>query len=570
MRTAHERLAALVPAPRRTTPLGGTVRLGDSVRAAVLTPAEDLTAVTAALRLLPFEVRAAGGAESGARLVCVIDADTGGDPGSYRLAAEGEHVRFEAAGVAGIVNAVHTLRQLLPVDGYRSTPPPGMAWEIAACEINDTPAYGWRGALIDVARHFLPKHELLRHIDVLAAHKINIIQLHLTDDQGWRVESKAFPRLHKVGSWRTQTQISHFDDEDVFDGTPHGGYYTQDDLREIVRFAGQRGVTVVPEIELPGHCGALLAAYPQLGSPATGAREVLTNFGVNDALLHPGRDTLDFLERLLGETMDLFDSPWLHIGADESILDAWARDPDVLAEAARRGLSGPRQVFAAFVADVEQIVTARGHRLVTWDDGFATSDASSAAGANQVVMAWRGEEVARRAASAGHDVVLAPVIPTYFDYAQADDPNEPLAIGGPVTLADVQTWQPVTAAWSDSERAGVAGVQCQLWTEFIREPRQVDYMMYPRTCSFADVAWTGGGQDRTARLDALAAHLRRLDAAGVEYRPLDGPRPWQAGGTGRRAHRRSEPVTAVVEYLNAAAAAGETAYGGPRPTGPVG
>ncbi len=558
--TPRERLTTLLPTPRTVHPREGILRLDATIRASVKSAAAR-TLVEGTLDLLPMCVELTDHSASDVDLRVVIDGGLFTVGESYRLEVDSDGVSVVASDAAGVVYAIQTLRQLLPSEGFRAVPPRDIEWTVAACDIVDWPSHRWRGALIDVARHFLPKHELLRQIDVLAAHKINRVQLHLTDDQGWRIESKAFPSLHTVGSTRAETQTSHFDDDPMFDGTPHGGFYSRADIQEIVRHAAARAVTIVPEIELPGHTGALLAAYPDIGSPVVPGRQVLTSFGVHNTLLNPGPRTIDFLTTLFSEICELFDSPWVHVGGDESVLDAWQSDPAVVDHCLERGLHDPAALFDAFLVDVQDVLRRLNRTMITWDDSFATQARTTQVATNQVVMAWRGPLIAERAAAAGHEVILAPVRPTYFDYSQAEDPDEPLAIGGPVTLRDVASWQPVPDGWSEAERRQVLGVQCQLWTEYIKSPRHLDYMLYPRAIAFAQVAWAGPSGNLGGTLDLVAAHLDRLTAMGIEFRPLEGPRPWQRGGNGRNAYRPSDPLEDLEEYLSTSAAAGVTATG---------
>jgi hexosaminidase len=475
----------------------------------------------------------------------------------YDLTIRHDGISIIAADPSGAVYAVQTLRQLLPAAGYRLRPPAGTLWNVPCCRVADHPRFAWRGALLDVARHFLPKHEVLRHIDMLSIHKINRLQLHLTDEQGWRIESSRHPRLTQTGAWRRETQHSHHRDAALFDGTPHGGFYSKADLREIFDHAADRAILLVPEIELPGHTGALIAAYPELGAPLRDDRAVLGTWGLHDTLVAPTEANFATLESILDEVCAVLPGPYVHVGGDESRLDGWDQDPRVRDYAAARGLTSTAALFGDFMRRLQDILAARGRTMITWDDSFATQQhvPTARAGDAALIMAWRGLEVARRAAAAGRGVILAPVQPTYFDYAQSDDPAEPLAIGGPVTLDDVLAWEPIPPEWRATERANVLGLQCQVWTEYIATPRRVDFMLYPRLCAFADLAWGGDATGRAAR---VGRHLPRLDAAGIEYRPITGPHPWQAGGTGRLRHRVPAPMQAVLALHAQAADAGKT------------
>jgi hexosaminidase len=475
-------------------------------------------------------------------------------PEGYEISVTSGGIVARASTADGVAWALQTLRQLLPESAFRCAAQEPI--RIPFCSIVDEPSLEWRGGLLDVARHFVPKRFLLRYIDTLALHKFNRLQLHLTDDQGWRIESSTFPRLTSVGSHRDATQVTHYDEEPLFDRTPHGGFYSRADVNEIVAYAADRGITVVPEIELPGHTGAMLAAYPEWGSPVR-KRSVATTWGIFDSLVSPLPEVEQHIFDLLDEVIEIFPSPWIHVGGDESLIEEWERDPRIAAFMKDNDISGYRALFSRFMTRLSRHIESRGRRMVTWDDAFA-SDPETAS--PSVVMAWRGTEVGRRAADRGYDVVLAPVIPTYFDYYQSQDSREPLAIGGPVTIEDVLAFSPLPADWSEDSRCRVLGTQFQVWTELIRSERYVEYMTWPRACALSEVAWTGSSADPSLFLERLQTHLGRLDALGVEYRPIAGPFPWQEGGAGERRHRRSKDMREKAEFLDRAAATGVIAF----------
>jgi hexosaminidase len=488
----------------------------------------------------------------------------------YRLAIDPSQIRITAGAAAGAFFAAQTLRQLLPDDAWRAAPVRGAPWSIPCAEIEDAPALAWRGAHLDVARHFFPKRELLALIDSLAALRLNRLHLHLTDDQGWRIESRAYPALHEVGSHRPRSRISLSREQPaVYDETPHGGYYTLADLAEIAAYAAQRMIMVVPEIEIPGHATALLAAVPELGADTGGPLHVAADWGILPHLLSPLPETMRFLETVFGELLDAIPTRYVHIGGDECVLDSWRADPRIDAYRLELGLASAEEQHAHFLRETADLLADRfGARAVVWDEGFASGSGTPRGRLrpDTVVMAWRGMDIARRAAQAGHDVVAAPVFPTYFDYYQADDDREPLGIGGPIRAQDVAAFSPVPPDWPAAAADRLIGAQFQVWTEYIPDGRALEYMVFPRACAFAEVAWAGRpvvwspGPDREAGAgaalrDRVAAHLRRLDAAGVEYRPLDGPFPWQQGGAGARRHRTGYPVAEVVARLGGMAAA---------------
>ena len=580
-----DRLAALLPYPKSVRPQPGSFEISTETSITAGPGAQRAAAaVRRVLAALPWP--AGTGRERGAAAGGIaVDIDERLPDEGYQLRISPVGARITAGGEAGAFYATQTLRQLLPDEAWRAAPVPGPAWQLPCAEIDDAPALSWRGGHLDVARHFFPKPVLLSFIDMLAAHKLNRFHLHLTDDQGWRIESQRYPALHEIGSHRPRSRISHSADPAVYEEIPHGGYYTLADLAEISAYAAARMVTVVPEIEVPGHASALLAALPYLGSVPGGRYEVSPDWGIFPQIMSPLPEALGFLGEIFGELLSAVPAPFVHIGGDECVLDSWRDNPAI--EACRRelGLGSADELHARFLRQVADMLAGRfGARAVVWDEGFA-SGAGTPAGAlrpDTIVMAWRGMDIARRAAEAGHDVIATPVVPTYFDYYQADDAREPLALGGPVTVQDVAAFAPGAAAvsWPGHAARRLIGTQFQLWTEYIRDSRALEYMAFPRACVLAEAAWSGQPAQATpaaatpaaaapaqaacapavaAPVQAaavpdwhgrLTAHLRRLDAAGVEYRPLDGPRPWQQGGSGPRRHRSGHRIAAIAAHLD--------------------
>ena len=339
----------------------------------------------------------------------------------YQLTVGAEGVRLRAAAPAGLFYGLQTFRQLLPPEIYRAAPAGVSRWVAGGVEIEDAPRFAWRGAMLDVGRHFMPLSFAERFVDLLAAHKFNVLHLHLTEDQGWRFPSQRYPRLTEVGSWRSAT-MRGFKGQCGSDGTPHGGYYRIEDLRELVQYAAARFVTIVPEIDLPGHTRAAIAAYPELGNTDE-ELPVSTHWGIDTHVLNMEPQTVDFCRDVLGEVMDVFPSKFIHIGGDECPREEWENSQAAKARAAELGLQeGVAGLPAWFTGQMNEHLTGRGRRLIGWDEIIEGGLPPGAA-----VMAWRNEEAGFEAAAAGHDVVMAPKNVTYFDYDQSDAPDEPLA-----------------------------------------------------------------------------------------------------------------------------------------------
>ncbi len=437
----------------------------------------------------------------------------------YRLSVTPQQVTISAPQPAGLFYGVQSLRQLLPPAIFREAAVHGVDWVIPCVEIEDAPRFAWRGMMLDVVRHFMPKEFVKKFIDLLALHKYNTLHWHLTDDQGWRVEIKRYPRLTEIGAWRQETLVGKLDWRnpnyvEVYDGKRHGGFYTQDDIREIVAYAAARYVNIVPEIEMPGHAQAAIAAYPELGN--TGEQlSPRTKWGICENVFNADEATIVFLQNVLAEVLDLFPSPFIHVGGDECPKVQWKASPAAQARMKELGLVNEEELQSYFIRRMDQFLTAHGRRLIGWDEILEGGLAPGA-----TVMSWRGEAGGIAAARAKHDVVMAPNIYTYFDYYQAEDKDaEPLAIGGYVPLEKAYNYNPIPADLTDGEAKHVLGTQAQLWTEYIPNPKHLEYMAYPRACAHAEVAWTPlAGKDFADFQARLGAHLERLAILDVNYR----------------------------------------------------
>jgi hexosaminidase len=437
---------------------------------------------------------------------------------AYTITVAESGVELLGGSVDGLARAVQTFRQLLPVEALRAAPVLDGPLAVECCHIADSPRFSWRGVHLDVARHFMPKSFVLKLIDLAALHRLNVLHLHLTDDQGWRFEVPSRPRLTSVAAHRRETRS---------DGTPHGGFYTLDDLREIVAYAARRRITIVPEVDLPGHVQAVLAAYPELGNTGR-SLEVRTEWGISDHVLAPTPEALGFARGVVDVLLDVFPGPWVHLGGDECPRTEWRASEAAAVAAKRLGLASVDQLQSWFMRELHGHVTARGRRVVGWDEVIADGGMPT----DTVVMAWRDAKFGIEALQAGHDVVMCPQSVCYFDHYQSSGADEPLAFRGLTTVEDVAGWEP-PGLEDDGGSGRVLGVQGQLWTEYLPTPQSVEYMAFPRLSALAEVGWTSV-ERRGDLLGRLPGHLRRLDALDVNYRPLGGPLPWQQGGQGPR------------------------------------
>lgn len=513
---------ALVPAPEKLESGESAFIFNADTRILFLeeAPGGEATAHFLAKALRPatgfsLPVSAGTAADINAVLLRSDNPDLGTE--GYRLDVDADRVTIAASQAAGLFYGVQTLRQLLPATIFSGVPVTDAVWNVPAVRIEDQPRFGWRGLLLDPARHFIPKESVKKFMDVMALHKMNRLHLHLTDDQGWRVEIKKYPRLTEIGAWRAETLVGHLASKtQEYDGTPHGGFYTQEDLRELVAYAAARHITLVPEIEMPGHAQAAIAAYPELGNVSE-PLPVLTKWGVNPNIFNAEESTILFLQDVLAEVADIFPGPYIHIGGDEAVKDQWKSSEAIQQRIRELGLEDETALQAWFIARMNTFLKERGKTLIGWDeilDGGLGQDA--------VVMAWRSVEKGVEAARAGNRVIMAPTKFTYLDYYQGKVQQEPLGIGGFLPLERVYAFNPIPEGLTAEEKARILGAQGQLWSEYIPNPEHLEYMAFPRACALAEVAWTPQEQrDYKDFLARLQTHLDRLDYLAVRYRPLD-------------------------------------------------
>jgi hexosaminidase len=427
-----------------------------------------------------------------------------------------EPTRVEASTSSGAANALTALRQLGPDVLWSNSLEETDTVTLERAIVQDGPSFAWRGVHLDVARHFFDVEVVCRLIDQLAAHRLNRLHLHLNDDQGWRVEIPSWPRLTQVGSTRRSSPVGH-ERDGVDDDVVHGGYFSVEDLRRIREHATARSVQIVPEIDLPGHAQAAIAAYPELGNLSE-PLEVWTRWGISQHVLNVSDDALRFAEEVTLFVASLFPESPVHIGGDECPTHEWAESPAALAIMEAHGLRDVRQLQGLFTTRVTAALKHAGHEVVAWDEVL---DAEVVPGT--VIAAWRSSSKGVEAAERDLDVVMAPMQFLYFDWLNSDDPVEPVALA---PVPHVTTWERVygfsvlpPGLRPDLEHH-VRGAQAQLWTEYIASRDHLDYMAFPRLAAFSEVVW-GTSSDVKEFRQRLAVHTRRLDAMGVNYRPLD-------------------------------------------------
>jgi hexosaminidase len=431
---------------------------------------------------------------------------------SYQLSVKASGVVISAQNAAGLSRGIQTLRQLLPVEIFADTYQ-NIDWELPEVEILDAPRFCWRGVHLDVSRHFFTVAEVCKFIDLLALHRLNLCHLHLTDDQGWRVEIKKYPRLTEVGSKRSETLVGHMKDRPrTYDNTPHEGFYSQEDITQIIEFASRRHITIVPEIDMPGHMVAAITCYPELGNFIQ-ETEVRCYWGISQSVLNVEEATVSFMKDVLSEVMDLFPSRFIHIGGDEAPKYEWSQSKRAQTRMAELGLKSEDELQSWFIKQMNRHITNSGRYMIGWDEILEGGLAEGAA-----VMSWRGEAGGIEAANNGHRVVMAPYETTYFDYYQAEPiDNEPLAIGGLTTLDMVYGYEPIPEAVLKENRHLVLGGQGQLWSEYMPDMKQVEYMGFPRICALSEVLWLQSEQKcYTEFLERLKTHRERLHNLGVE------------------------------------------------------
>ena len=426
------------------------------------------------------------------------------DKEQYELLIDKNSIKISAFANQGLFYGVETLLQIIPYENTQNA-------TIAAVKITDNPKFKWRGMHLDVGRHFFSKEFVKKYIDYIAMYKMNTFHWHLTEDQGWRIEIKKYPKLTEVGAWRNGSMTGHYNDQ-TFNDEKYGGFYTQEDVKEIVAYAQKRHVTIVPEIEMPGHSLAALAAYPEF-SCTGGPFEVAKIWGVLDDVYCPKEKTFAFLEDVLTEVLALFPSEYIHIGGDESPKTRWKNCDHCQKLIKEKGLKDEHELQSYFIQRMEKFLNAKGRKIIGWDEILEGGLAPNAA-----VMSWRGTEGGITAAKEKHFVVMTPGSHVYFDHYQGEPKNEPVAIGGYTNLEKVYSFNPIPKELTAEEAKYILGAQANVWTEYITTPEHVEYMIMPRMAALSEVLWGTSNPEEYKEFEKrIIKHFEFYDKKGINY-----------------------------------------------------
>ena len=426
------------------------------------------------------------------------------NPEGYQLTVSDNGIRIAGSTDAGVFYGIQTLRKSIPATAQ------GMNVELPAATINDYPRFAYRGMMLDVSRHFFPVDSVKTYLDILALHNQNTFHWHLSDDQGWRIEIKKYPELTQIGSKRKETVIGH--NSGTYDGKEYGGFYTQDQIRDVINYAAERHITIIPEIDMPGHQLAALATYPELGCTG-GPYDVWGQWGVADDVICAGNEkSMQFLEDVLSEVIDLFPSEYIHVGGDEAGKSAWKKCPKCQALMKEKGMKNVDELQSYMIHRAEEFLNSKDRKLIGWDEILEGGLAPEA-----TVMSWRGEDGGIKSARMGHDVVMTPGNYMYLDFYQADPKTQPYAIGGYTPIKKVYSYDPVPAdSLTAEECRHILGVQANTWTEYIQTPEHLEYMMFPRALAVAEIGWTPQElrtwEDFKLRMNA---HISKLQGMGI-------------------------------------------------------
>ena len=539
---------SIIPLPKMLTVDSGTFAIGRGTSIIVGQKVLEQEAAFLQAALQPLlgaapaliqEDRTTGAADPRAvpgSILLLLKSGTSLTPEAYELGIGPDHIMLTAVTPAGIFRGMQTIIQLLPNIPSVGSGAPRVV--LPCLSISDEPRFAWRGMHLDVCRHFFPVDFVKKYVDLLARYKMNRFHWHLTDDQGWRIEIKKYPKLTGIGAWRSGSQYGPYSQR-TYDSTRYGGFYTQEQIREVVAYANARHITVVPEIEMPGHAMAALAAYPEL-SCTGGPFEVEKGWGVFDDVFCPKETTFTFLQDVLTEVMDLFPGDYIHIGGDECPKTRWKTCAQCQAVMKKEKLKDTDELQSYFIRRMDRFVTGKDRKIIGWDEILEGGLAPNAA-----VMSWRGIEGGTSAAQQKHDVVMSPGSHCYLDHYQGDPTHEPLAIGGFTTVQKTYGYEPVPDGLTPEEAKHILGAQGNVWTEYILSPEQVEYMAVPRMLALAEVGWSPKEKrDEGSFIRRLEEEFAALDALHVNYSKSLYNVEYRMSGSKKRGQVNVEPICA--------------------------
>ena len=513
---------AIIPQPVSVIQSKGAIRLNKTFVITV----SDSQLLTGQAAYLGARLKTAAGldlrilsGESSKAINLLLDSSLTDSLGSegYKLDVTTTSISIRGAAPGGVFYGIQTLFQLMPPEIYSDSWKGGVAWSVPCISITDYPRFPWRGYMLDVARHFFPTAYIYEVIDQMAMHKLNSLQLHLSDDQGWRIEILRYPKLTGVGAWRVNQEDKHWNEREPQkpgEVADYGGFYTQEEMRNIVKYAAERHITIVPEIEMPAHSTAALASYPEVS--CTGKELTVLPGGIwpcNNIFCAGKEETFLFLENVLKEIMDIFPSAYIHIGGDEADKSQWTICPYCQKRIKKEGLKNENELQSYFIRRIEKILNDHGRNLIGWDEILEGGLAPNAA-----VMSWRGMQGGIEAAKSGHKVVMSPTSHCYFDYYQGAPQLEPLAIGGYLPLEKVYSLEPVPEGLTPDEAGTILGAQANLWTEYVSTPDHANYMTYPRLSALSEVCWTPADLKNYENFSSrLVRLIKRFSILGINY-----------------------------------------------------
>jgi len=509
---------SIIPAPALLLPGKGAFVADSSLRIVCEDPAlqKYVHALASILKESTGQQSKQGNLGGGSDIVLRLDPQLPLGPEGYVLESSPDRISITGNTERGVFYGLQTLRQLLPLPTEVPSNASDGQWTIPCLTIRDEPRFAWRGAMLDSSRHLFSVDELQRFLDAMALQKLNVFHWHLADDQGWRLEIKKYPKLTEIGAWRAESPRRG--DRNSGDGRRYGGFYTQEEIRSVVAYAAERFITVVPEIELPGHASAALASYPQFGNTDVPgyAPEVQTRWGIHPYIFAPKEETFRFLEDIFSEVLALFPSTYIHIGGDEAPKDQWKQSKIAQAVIHKEGLADEYALQSWFIRRIERFLNAHERRLIGWDE-IQEGGLSPTA----TMMVWRDWEWARHALLRGNPIVMSPSTHCYLDHYQADPKSnaEPEAIGGLLTLEHAYSLNPIPSDVTPAQEKLVLGLQGNLWTEYIPDFSSLGYMTFPRLSALAEVGWTPlAGKNYAAFRRRLPSLLLRLNRLGLNFR----------------------------------------------------